>query len=131
MSTKIIYLGVVTHDIVIFVDEMPARGGKFRAHAAEMVGGGMAANAAVAVARLGSDASFMARLDDDGIGGQIIRDLKNSNVDCELVCQSPDIRSSFSSVYIDEDGGRQMVNFGIQNYLPQQNGSPTPCLNLM
>jgi sugar/nucleoside kinase (ribokinase family) len=50
VSTKIIYLGVVTHDIVIFVDEMPARGGKFWAHAAEMVGGGMVANAAVAVA---------------------------------------------------------------------------------
>ena len=50
MSTKIICLGVATHDIFMFVDEMPARGGKFRAHAAEMVGGGMVANAAVAVA---------------------------------------------------------------------------------
>ena len=118
MSTKIIYLGVVTHDIVIFADEMPARGGKFRAHAAETVGGGMAANAAVAVARLGSDALFIARLDDDGIGGHIIRDLKNSNVDCELVRQFPHIRSSFSSVYIDQDGERQVVNLWDQNYLP-------------
>jgi len=95
----------------MFVDEMPTRGGKFRAHAVEMIGGGMAANAAVAVARLGGDASLIARLGDDGIGGQIIQDLKNSNVNCELVRQFPHIRSSFSSVYIDQEGERQVVNF--------------------
>ena len=67
---------------------------------------------------MGGNASLIARLDDDGIGGHIIRDLKNSNVDCELVRQFSHIRSSFSSVYIYQDGERQVVNLRDQNYLP-------------
>lgn len=90
---------------------MPAAAEKYMAGNAQMVGGGGAANAACAIVKLGGDAQIVARIGDDLMGDVIINDLKSHSVDCSLVIKSEGARSSFSSVLIDANGERQIVNF--------------------
>jgi sulfofructose kinase len=108
---KVIVAGVAVVDFVFNVDEMPRRPEKYRARDATIVGGGCAANAAVAIARLGGEANLVARLGDDRIGDIIISDLQAENVDTGFVDRAKDGRSSFSSIYIDSGGERQIMNF--------------------
>ena len=68
-------------------------------------------HAAVAVARLGGKACLAARLGDDAIGDMILSDLEKEGVDCSLVKRFEGRRSSYSSVLVDPEGERSIVNF--------------------
>jgi sulfofructose kinase len=109
--TTVLIAGVAVIDFVFQVDEMPRRAEKYRAKGAEIVGGGGAANAAVTVARLGGHAMLASRLGDDAIAEMILADLGREKVDTRLVRRLDGKRSSFSSVFIDREGERQIVNY--------------------
>lgn len=108
---EVLVIGVAVADFVFSVDNIPDRPAKYRALGAEIVGGGCAANAAVAIVRLGGTARLAARLGDDEMGDLILADLEAEGVDCHLVQRTPGARSSFSSVYVDQAGERQIMNF--------------------
>ncbi len=110
MST-VLAAGAAVVDFVFQLDEAPSRSEKHRARDAAIVGGGCAANAAVAVARLGGKAILAARMGDDVIGDMIVGDLEAENVDCSLVKRIEGRRSSYSSVIIDPEGERSIVNY--------------------
>jgi sulfofructose kinase len=109
--TTILVAGVAVIDFVFSLDAMPRRADKFRARDAAIVGGGCAANAAVTVARLGGTARLAANVGQDEIGDMIVRGLAAEGVDCGLVRRHEGRRSSFSSVFVDSAGERQIVNF--------------------
>ncbi len=109
--TTVIAAGVAVIDFVFLLDEIPQPAHKYRARDAMIVGGGCAANAAVAVSRLGGKAVLAARLGDDRIGDMILSGLEDDNVDCSLVRRFEGKRSSYSSVTIDADGERTIVNY--------------------
>lgn len=109
--TGVLIVGVAVLDFVFAMDSLPDKAVKYRALAAETVGGGCAANAAVAVARLGATARLGARLGDDAMGDLIVADLAAEGVDIGLVQRTPGARSSYSSVCVDAAGERQIVNF--------------------
>lgn len=109
--SRILSVGVAVVDIVMSVDELPRRPEKYRARDAAVIGGGCAANAAVAVARLGGEALLAARTGRDTIGDMIVAGLVAEGVDCALVRRIEGGRSSFSSIYVDAAGERQIVNF--------------------
>lgn len=111
MAARILSAGVAVMDIIMQVDEMPRRADKYRTNQAMIVGGGCAANAAVAIARLGGDSALVSRLGKDMIGDSIVRELQGEGVNCDRMLQYDGFRSSFSSVYIDQQGERQIVNF--------------------
>ncbi len=108
---RVIVAGVAVVDFVFNVDDMPVRPEKYRAKDAMIVGGGCAANAAVAIARLGGDAVLAARLGEDQMADLILADLQRENVDIEFVHQAKGGCSSFSSIYVDAAGERQIMNF--------------------
>ena len=108
---RVLSVGVAVMDHVFRVDAFPTRAEKYRALDAAMVGGGGAANAAVAIARLGGTAHLAARVGDDPIADAIIADLAAEGVGTRLVRRHPGRRSSFSSVLVDDAGERQIVNF--------------------
>lgn len=110
-ETQITIAGVAVVDFIMMMDEMPRLAEKYRAKDSAIVGGGCAANAAVAIARLGGKAHLAARLGADAIGDMIINDLKREGVDCDGVKRFDGCRSSYSSVFLDADGERQIVNF--------------------
>jgi len=109
--SNILVAGVAVLDFVFSVDNLPTRFEKYRASDAAIVGGGCAANAAVAIARLGGDALLAARLGDDHLAEIILSELRSENVNTDFVYQKPNGRSSFSSVYVDPEGERQIMNF--------------------
>ncbi|MGB3501488.1 MAG: PfkB family carbohydrate kinase [Mesorhizobium sp.] len=109
--TRILTAGVAVIDFVFAVEEMPRRAEKYRAGDAWITGGGNAGNAAVAASRLGADAALAARLGDDPVADMIIAGLEADDVDCRLVRRFPGRKSSFSSVFIDPAGERQIVNY--------------------
>jgi sulfofructose kinase len=109
--TTILTVGVAVIDIVMSIDALPRKAEKYRARDAAIVGGGCAANAAAAVARLGGRALLAARTGQDRIGDLIVSGLEAEGVDCGLVRRIAAGRSSFSSIYVDAAGERQIVNF--------------------
>ncbi len=117
MST-ILVAGVAVLDFVFHMESFPRLAEKYRADAALISGGGNAANAAVAIARLGGNAELAARLGADQIADMIVGDLEKENVGTNLIKQYPECRSSFSSIYIDGEGERQIMNYR-DNELPR------------
>ena len=76
--TQVFLAGMAVVDFVFSVDQLPDKAEKYRASDAHIVGGGCAANAAVAIARLGGEATLAACLGDDALGDLIISDLQLS-----------------------------------------------------
>lgn len=109
--TRVLCVGVAVIDMVMNLAEMPSKPEKYRARDAALVGGGCAATAAVAVARLGGRALLAGRLGQDAIGELIVGELESEGVDCTLLRRFSGRRSSFSSVFVDDHGERQIVNF--------------------
>ena len=72
---SILVAGVAVIDFVFEVDTMPDRPQKYRARDAYITGGGNAANAAVAISRLGGRSMLAARLGDDAIADLILDSL--------------------------------------------------------
>ena len=103
--------GMAVVDFVFSVDEMPSTAEKYRANDAVVVGGGCAANAAVAIARLGGRATLATRLGSDQLGDLIVADLEKERVETRFVRRFEDARSAFSSIYVDKSGERQIMNF--------------------
>lgn len=109
--TRVLCVGAAVVDFVFQLPDLPDRAEKYGTESAAIVGGGCAANAAVAVSRLGGQAILGARLGDDAIGGMVLAGVAAEGVDCTNVTRTPGARSSYSSVYIDQRGERQIVNF--------------------
>ncbi|NDR57013.1 PfkB family carbohydrate kinase [Aliiruegeria sabulilitoris] len=108
---RILVLGMAAVDFVLSMDVFPSEPTKYRAKAADIVGGGPAANAAVAIARLGGSPSFIGRLGSDPLADLVLNDLEAAGVGTAHVHRAEGGRSSFSSVYVDARGERQIVNF--------------------
>lgn len=104
-------LGMAVVDFVFGVERLPDEPRKYRADTATIVGGGIGGNSAVAIARLGGTASLATRLGEDPLADLIVRDLEAAGVSTELAHRAAGGRSSFSSVYVDSDGERQIMNF--------------------
>jgi len=111
MAIRVICLGNTTLDKVWPVRDMPAGGGKYRASDYLEVGGGMAANAAVAAVRLGADCAYWGRAGDDAAGLTMQREMAAYGVDIGHFRLFTGARSSISAVIVSQDGERMIVNY--------------------
>ncbi|MBN9061284.1 MAG: hypothetical protein BGP06_20040 [Rhizobiales bacterium 65-9] len=109
--TAVLCVGIAAQDHVYGVESFPATAEKHRAHSVEIVGGGIAANAAVAIARLGGRALLATRLGDDAVGDEIVATLEAENVDCRFARRFPGLKSSRSAVLVDRAGERMVINY--------------------
>jgi len=109
--TQILCVGQAVEDYIFRVSEMPALAAKHQAKSFESVGGGPAANAAVAIQRLGGSAHLAARLGDDKVGASIVSGLEHEGINCRLMRRFSGAQSSVSAVMVDDDGQRMIVNF--------------------
>lgn len=108
---SILCVGGAVVDFVFNLDELPQKAEKYGTDSATIVGGGCAANAAVAISRLGGRAVLGARMGMDSIGNLIVADLASEGVDVSHVTRTHGGHSSYSAVFIDAKGERQIVNF--------------------
>jgi sulfofructose kinase len=111
-GVRVVCLGLSALDQVWRVDRLLAGGGeKIRSVDYAAIGGGMAANASVAAARLGARASFWGRGGDDAAGHEMRDALAREGVDVRNFRLFVGGRSSVSGVLVDASGERQIVNF--------------------
>ena len=107
---RVLTLGITVFDTVLRVDDMPREGGKFYASDRAEVVGGIAANAAIAIVRLGGEAVLASRVGDDLIGERIVADLVAAGVDTSLVEWLNGVASSISTILVDRKGERLLIN---------------------
>jgi sulfofructose kinase len=108
---KVLIAGTAVQDLIYRFDSFPKYGTKSRAREFVAVGGGMAANAAVAVARLGGEAHLIVPLGDDGIADMILSDLRRDGVNVDKVIRSHDFQSPMNAAIIDETGERTILTW--------------------
>jgi sulfofructose kinase len=111
-KTRVICLGLSALDQIWRVPEFFSGGSqKIRSLEYATMGGGMAATAAVTVARLGGIASFWGRGGDDAAGREMHKALSDQGVDVSQFRLFANGQSSVSGVLVDSSGERQIVNF--------------------
>lgn len=108
---RVICLGLSAFDITWEVEALPPGGGKVRALDLREGGGGMAANAAVAAARLGAEVQFWGRAGNDSAGRAMREQLAALGVGVEAFRLFDGARSSVSGIVVDARGERSIVNF--------------------
>jgi len=117
-APRILCLGQAVQDFVFELEHIPRSPEKYQARALDLVGGGPAATAAVAIGRLGGKASLAARVGNDAVGRIIREELTGYGVDCSPMSVTQGCQSSASAVISSDDGERLIVNFLDPN-LPQ------------
>lgn len=120
----VICLGVATLDQIFRVDTIPEAPAKFGALEFIVTGGGMAANAAVTVQRLGGSAEYWGRVGDDDVGDQIVRMLAREGVDVSHVYRLPGARSKTAAILVDRRGERLICSAPAQGYPPDTSWLP-------
>ncbi len=108
--TAVVSIGIVVLDEVFSIPEPLRPGEKHRAAALQSVIGGNAANASLAIARLGGLARLIARFGDDETGRLLRTRLKGEGLDLSGSAAIPDTRTSRSAIVIEPDGSRTIVN---------------------
>lgn len=108
---RVTCLGLSALDITWQVDDLPQGGGKTRANDVREGGGGMAANAAAAAARLGAAVRFWGRAGEDSAGHEMKAQLEALGVDVAHFRLFEGARSSLSGIVVDTRGERMIVNF--------------------
>lgn len=105
----IICVGHAALDYVYRIEAFPPEPTKVRSLEHLESGGGMAANAAATIARLGGRVELWSRTGGDSAGERIHRFLEADGVDVRFVRSFPHARSSTSAVIVDHAGERLIV----------------------
>ncbi len=106
----IICVGHTAFDRVYTVDAVVAPPAKVRASAYQENGGGMAGNAAVAIACLGGNVHFWGPTGDDEIADRMQADFARHGVDASQMRRFAGRTSSHSAILVDAHGERLIVN---------------------
>jgi sulfofructose kinase len=107
---SVLCVGQATLDHVLTIADDLVVGRKHAAQRHDVVGGGLAANAAVTVSRLGGAAVLASVIGDDETGDSVLAGLRAERVDTRLVGQARGVPTPFSAVIVSEGGGRTIVN---------------------
>jgi len=112
---RILCTGIAVLDEVFRVDEFPPPDGKAMASEFVAVGGGCAANAAVAIARLGGAASYAGPLGGpagkEPISDRILAGLAAEDVDCAGCVQLAGVTSPLSAIFVNARGARTIATY--------------------
>ena len=108
-TLDVVCLGHAALDRVYTVDAIPSVATKVRASAFREVGGGMASNAACAIARLGGRVAFWGRAGDDAAGAVMAREFASYGVDARAFRRLEGFRTSQSAIVVDARGERLIV----------------------
>jgi sulfofructose kinase len=112
-SRKIVCAGIIALDQVFRVERLPKAGEKISARALFVVNGGCAANAAVAIARLGGRAALAGPIGGpagaDTYGDQVVGAALAEGVDCSACVRVSGAATPLSAILLDPSGERTIV----------------------
>ena len=111
MTARVVCIGIATLDAVVAVDRLPGSDERVQADDGRLAGGGIAATAAVTLARLGVPVAFVGRVGRDG-AGRLIRDgLADEGVDVRGL-RLDATRSPVSAILVERaTGARALAPF--------------------
>lgn len=109
-GAKVLATGIITVDQIFGVDELPEGEGKLLARTFTEIGGGVAANAAVTVARLGGTSLLAGCVGADVAGDRAVAELDRMGIDVSRVQRIHDATTPITAAIIDRAGGRTVVN---------------------
>lgn len=115
---RIACVGIAVMDRIYYVEGLPTEGGKYVAKRYTEVGGGPAATAAVAAARLGAQVDFIGRVGDDDTGNSLLAELESLGVNTRDTRRYAGAKSSQSAIMVDAQGERIIVNYPSPDLLP-------------
>lgn len=110
IDLDVLCVGHASYDLVFSVPHHPAADEKTVADALLGCGGGPAANAAVAVAKLGYRAGFSGYLGNDVYGDSHLSELHRYGVDTRCIVRG-DSPTPLSAVLVKPDGKRALINY--------------------
>jgi len=113
MELDVLCVGHAAFDLVFLVPEHPQADEKTAATGFLECGGGPAANAAVAVARLGQRAAFAGYLGEDRYGDEHLLELERAGVSADFVVRGP-VPTPLSVILVKPDGRRSLVNYRVE-----------------
>ena len=112
---RILCAGIMVLDEVFRVDTFPEPDGKTVASEFFIVNGGCAANAAVAIARLGGRVALAGPMGgpagDDANGDLVLARLARENVDTFACQRVAGMATALSAIFIDKSGDRMIVTY--------------------
>lgn len=108
---KVICVGHAALDRVFTLDSWPQGSAKVVASGFAEIGGGMAANAAAAVARLGGESHFWGPAGRDSVADTMCAQLQAAGVDVSGFKRFDGLQSSTSAILIDARGERLVVGY--------------------
>jgi sulfofructose kinase len=105
--------GIAVQDLVFRVERFPLPGRKIAAQDFVIVGGGCAANAALAIARLGGRSRYAGPLGgpagSDALSDRLLADLAREGVDTEGVVRVEGVTAPVSAIFIDAAGEKMIA----------------------
>ncbi len=114
-APRILCTGIIVLDEVFHVDSFPQADGKVEAKGFFVVNGGCAANAAVAIARLGGRAALAGPLGGpagaDQNGDRVLAALAHENVDCSACQRVNGLATALSAIVVNAHGDRTIVTY--------------------
>jgi ribokinase len=106
---KLVVVGSSNMDLVVRSPRIPVSGETILGGDFLMVPGGKGANQAVAIAKLGARAVFVARLGDDVFGRTSLENFKKERVDTRYVTLTPGVPSGVALINVDAVGNNAIV----------------------
>ncbi|MEX0959358.1 MAG: PfkB family carbohydrate kinase [Burkholderiales bacterium] len=110
-SRRVVCVGHAALDRIFAVDSWPDHSAKIAASRYEESGGGMMANAAVAISRLGGEVALCGPLGEDAVGPVIRAQLQAEGVNVDALRSFPGMTSSHSAVLVDARGERLVIGY--------------------
>lgn len=106
---KGLFLGMATTDFIAIVPRLPQPDEVFELQAFSVQGGGPAATAAVAFARLGGNATFVGSVGTDDISRTLVRDLAGEGVHVELIEEHEGAHAPRSVILVEAGSGKRSI----------------------
>lgn len=107
----VLAIGAALIDMVALIDKFPGIDQEVFVPKLEMMGGGSAANFAVACARLGLKTGFVGKLGKDAFGERLIQEFKRDNVETEGIVFSDEVSTGMCFAAVDKRGSRILYAF--------------------
>jgi sulfofructose kinase len=120
----VLCVGMAVLDLMFRVDRFPTPGTKAMAREFFVTGGGNAANAAIAIARLGGRAAFCGPVGDDEFGALVLDGLAKEGVDIAGAQRVHGAATSVSGIFVDPAGERLLTTRraqGLERATPPEN----------
>jgi len=114
-APRILCTGIIVLDEVFRVEQFPQPDGKVQATGFFVVNGGCAANAAVAIARLGGRASLAGPMGgpagEDANGDRVLAAFAREKIDCSFCQRIDGLATALSAIFMDARGDRTIVTY--------------------